>query len=50
MKCEECKYNRFGHCVRYPPQLGEKRIVSYEAQFPEIKEDDWCGEYKKLTK
>lgn len=50
MNCGKCKYfktvDAIGECRRFPPnQDGEgSRTVD---EFPIVKKDFWCGEYKK---
>ena len=61
--CETCHFNHSGECRRYPPinistesstdyYLSDGRKI-YETEhepiwrFPEINNNDWCGEYKE---
>ena len=47
-RCETAVYTapgvRYGSCRRYPPA----RVAGYSDYFPEIDEDNWCGEYIKI--
>ena len=47
--CENCFYvniydkgRAYAYCHRYPPTI--------DNNYPVIKLDDWCGEYKKAPK
>jgi hypothetical protein len=60
-KCENCKFYRNGECHRLPPQTVnvEEYRPSYDkdtpsttevavvTQWPDVDEDDWCGEFKR---
>ena len=61
--CETCRfYYRQGECRRLPPQKvsREEYFPSYDkdtpstteivtvTEWPEVSEDDWCGEFKGL--
>lgn len=56
-KCENCrfwrKYEDRGHgtegsCHRHPPiYLGA--VLNPQVDFPEVRNDDWCGEFLDLT-
>ncbi len=53
--CKNCRwwvkvaeYTNTGHCHRLPPLLGEEDATNWsKAAFPETKENDWCGEFRK---
>ncbi len=57
MKCKTCKYWSGGiswsdaPCRRYPPQVVvEQRFFDGFAcveRWPEMHENDWCGEYRE---
>jgi hypothetical protein len=53
--CTTCRFyrphgesKRWGLCRRYPPYpLGDgNRMPDCDANFPEVKATDWCGEYQ----
>lgn len=54
-KCANCKFYKDTFCKRYPPIDKAVRVWpedhSYEiksrATFPVVKEDEWCGEWRK---
>lgn len=54
--CRNCRfYNEQGRdCRRFPPQVWgdpqSKFSSSYCCNFPEVSEDDWCGEFKPIDK
>jgi len=35
--CKRCEFYEGGLCKRYPPK----------SEFPKVKPDDWCGEFKE---
>ncbi len=54
--CKNCKWwdeeadyhSDMGHCRRFPPLLCEQNATNWsKASFPETKENDWCGEFRK---
>jgi len=53
--CATCRFYRsygenrtVGLCLRYPPQplVEANRWPECDANFPEVKATDWCGEYQ----
>jgi len=36
-----------GKCWRFPPQVTTSMIFGIESVHPEVKENDYCGEFKK---
>ena len=43
-QCKKCKFfGPFAQCRRYPPSVDFK---TDNDQFPIVKEDWWCGEFK----
>ena len=52
MKCEKCFYKDGVFCKRYPPTIFfvPDYTVEYVQFYPEVMDDDWCGEFKqKIT-
>lgn len=51
MKCKECRFYSGGAiCRRYPPTIvneGGGMHPDYRERWPEMLEDDWCGEFQK---
>lgn len=61
LQCSHCKFSFFyvndegeleeGSCHRYPPmvyvELPESKRGLLTSIFPEVYEDDWCGEFQK---
>ena len=51
LTCETCRWmnqkspfdRSYGQCRRYPPTHAHK-----DMSFPEVSDDDWCGEHKAL--
>ena len=51
-ECQSCLfwiriYSSRGTCKRYPPK---PTAIGLPGVFPEIKENDWCGEFKNKDK
>jgi len=46
VRCSTAEYTfpgvRWGHCRRYPPKLNKMHAL-----FPEVDEDNWCGEWRE---
>lgn len=48
MKCKDCKFFVQKDCRRFPPVpmiLSISVLSTISAQWPSVKEDDWCGEH-----
>ncbi len=45
MKCKTCKYYSGSVCRRYPPQVMIDPQGYFRERWPEMLENDWCGEY-----
>jgi len=50
--CETCRYRLDRGCRRYPPQRGFWGLLVQgfgvpNSEFPDIKPDQWCGEYQE---
>ncbi len=47
--CKDCCFFDSNYCCRYPPQFYLTRYENYtndtESRFPEVGEDEWCGEF-----
>jgi len=52
--CKTCKYSKVKHkhnytirqCRRYAPRKIHGSAIGYVKElFPEVKDDDWCGEW-----
>lgn len=56
MYCKDCKFyqENKGECHRYPPSIWSEThcefSTSYCCNFPEVKGNDWCGEFKPIEK
>ena len=52
--CELCKYKKKSDCRRYPPQLiyvsTDISDGYFVSDFPEITDNEWCGEFKPKDK
>ena len=52
MKCKECKYfesvgdGNNGYCHRFPPNSDGKGTSTID-EFPFVRSNYWCGEYKR---
>lgn len=57
-KCSNCEYferytddSMAGQCRRFPPQVypehPDRTNRRANQKFPEVHEDDWCGEFKQ---
>lgn len=52
MKCKNCMFFKYhysdqGHCVRFPPQvIYDSCQDNYPSVSPEVKEGDFCGEFR----
>ena len=52
IKCKDCMfykhhYSDQGHCMRFPPQVVFNNISdNYASILPEVKEGDFCGEFR----
>ena len=53
MECGKCMFFKpvmsIGECRRFPPKPDEKGEHSVD-DFPIVRKDSWCGEYKKGAK
>lgn len=54
MECKKCKFFRYissvvGECRRFPPKPDGKGIHTVD-EFPTVRNEMWCGEYKKGAK
>jgi len=48
-QCKTCKYKDKIFCKRYPPKVISINHPMHTTQvYPEIIDNDWCGEYKKV--
>jgi hypothetical protein len=58
-RCETCKFFRrhqngrdhyaWGSCHRYPPVLVGEPMGGVRIEFPQISDQEWCGEYKSSS-
>lgn len=53
MECEKCKFFKpvmsIGECRRFPPTSDGKGLHSVD-NYPMVRKNYWCGEYKKGAK
>jgi len=50
-QCKTCVYKDGEFCKRYPPTLivtPDSCIDDFDQVYPEVVDNDWCGEYKKI--
>jgi len=57
MNCKDCKYyakslrnpGGCGYCHKSSPQISGDNVVGqqYIGIWPQVKDDDWCGEFRK---
>ena len=51
IKCENCAFYEENKCRRYPPHaVSESYAEDYLSSvffFPDVEEDDWCGEFRQ---
>lgn len=53
MQCRNCvyftdRYGFYGKCHCCPPTWTGHEYESYLGKFPEVGEDDWCGQFRSL--
>ena len=46
-QCKDCEFKEGEYCKRYPPTTfnNEEYISGFLQTYPEVEDDDWCGEY-----